>query len=234
MCRLTYSHCQKRESDLGCGGSSLNSNIPHPSQLRDIISSAFPGNARGESPSWTCSNPSPHTFWQFLDRRLNHCSTVLLICWSNSSEFLSLSPGTVSAACICNIVLVGRKKPPQKKQNNIVAALSSNNLSVQRPHHCKHYTELPVNLMFHCTLASEQDPETVEFVHLGQQLIFKPEVGTHPFSVESHGTRCKSVSLWLPFNEATRPTSSAKKTTRDPEIWKVLGFMNIVSDKGQP
>lgn len=47
MCRLTYSHCQKRESDLGCGGSSLNSNIPHPSQLRDIISSAFPGNAQG-------------------------------------------------------------------------------------------------------------------------------------------------------------------------------------------
>lgn len=124
MCCLTYSHCQKRESDLGCGGSSLNSNIPHPSQLRDIISSAFPGNARGESPSWTCSNPSPHTFWQFLDRRLNHCSTVLLICWSNSSEFLSLSPGTVSAACICNIVLVGRKKT-KKTKNNIVAVLSS-------------------------------------------------------------------------------------------------------------
>lgn len=91
--------------------------------------------------------------------------------------------------------------------------------------------------MFHCTLASEQDPETVEFVHLGQQLIFKPEVGTHPFSVESHGTRCKSVSLWLQFNEATRATNLRKKDNPrswNHEIWKVLGFMNIVSDKGQP
>ncbi|KAK0137965.1 hypothetical protein N1851_025840 [Merluccius polli] len=59
--------------------------------------------------------------------------------------------------------------------------------SVQSPHYCRRSTDPPVDLPLHPPLTREQDPEVLELLHLGQDLIPDPEGALHPFPVEDHG-----------------------------------------------
>ncbi|KAK0145384.1 hypothetical protein N1851_015733 [Merluccius polli] len=61
------------------------------------------------------------------------------------------------------------------------------NGSVQSPHYCRCRTDPPVDLPLHPPLTREQDPEVLELLHLGQDLIPDPESALHPFPVEDHG-----------------------------------------------
>ncbi|KAK0146683.1 hypothetical protein N1851_013966 [Merluccius polli] len=61
--------------------------------------------------------------------------------------------------------------------------------SVQSPHYCRRRTDPPVDLPLHPPLTREQDPEVLELLHLGQDLIPDPESALHPFPVEDHGLR---------------------------------------------
>ncbi|KAK0130536.1 hypothetical protein N1851_035235 [Merluccius polli] len=59
--------------------------------------------------------------------------------------------------------------------------------SVQSPHYCRRRTDPPVDLPLNPPLTREQDPEVLELLHLGQDLIPDPESVLHPFPVEDHG-----------------------------------------------
>ncbi|KAK0140004.1 hypothetical protein N1851_023076 [Merluccius polli] len=59
--------------------------------------------------------------------------------------------------------------------------------SVQSPHYCRRCTDPPVDLPLHPPLTREQDPEVLELLHLGQDLMPDPESALYPFPVEDHG-----------------------------------------------
>ncbi|KAK0141115.1 hypothetical protein N1851_021854 [Merluccius polli] len=102
--------------------------------------------------------------------------------------------------------------------------------SVQSPHYCRRCTDPPVDLPLHPPPTREQDPEVLELLHLGQDLIPDPGSALHPFPVEDHGLGfggadshpgcftlgCEPVQRELEdqSDEANRTTSSAK--SRDP------------------
>lgn len=48
---------------------------------------------------------------------------------------------------------------------------------------------LTLLLIFHYSLTHEQDPEILEFLHLGQQLTRNSEGGVHIFPAEHHVLR---------------------------------------------
>uniref|UniRef100_A0A669CDG2 Uncharacterized protein n=1 Tax=Oreochromis niloticus TaxID=8128 RepID=A0A669CDG2_ORENI len=60
---------------------------------------------------------------------------------------------------------------------------------VQRPHHCSRSTNPSVDLRLPSPITREQDPEVLELLHLGQELIPDPEWALHPFPAENHGLR---------------------------------------------
>ena len=47
----------------------------------------------------------------------------------------------------------------------------------------------PIRLSIHPPITREQDPEVLELLHLGQDLIPDPESALHPFLVKDHGLR---------------------------------------------
>ena len=51
----------------------------------------------------------------------------------------------------------------------------------------RHHTDLPVNLLLHSSLTREQDPEILELLHLGKDLIPNPARAFHPFPAEDDG-----------------------------------------------
>ena len=55
------------------------------------------------------------------------------------------------------------------------------------PHYCRRCTDPPVDLPLQPPLTCEQDPEVLELLHLGQELIPDLESALHPFPVEDHG-----------------------------------------------
>ncbi|XP_062311935.1 uncharacterized protein LOC134016604 [Osmerus eperlanus] len=67
--------------------------------------------------------------------------------------------------------------------------LLHHNGPMQSPHHCGRRTDPPVDLALHPSLTREQDPEILELLRLGQDLLPDPEIALHLFPVDNHGLR---------------------------------------------
>ena len=129
---------------------------------------------------------------------------------------------------------------------------------VQSLHHCGCRTDPPINLPLHSSLTRKQDPEILELLHLGKDLIPNMERAFHPFPAEDHSlgfggadshpsrSTLGCESLQSRPDDANRTTSSAK--SRDPILrspnrtpltpWlrlEILSIkiMNRIGDKGQ-
>ncbi|KAK0146020.1 hypothetical protein N1851_014720 [Merluccius polli] len=87
-------------------------------------------------------------------------------------------------------------------------------VSVQSPHYCRRRTDPPVDLPLHPPLTREQDPEVLELLHLGQDLIPDPESALHPSPDNGLGfgaTAADALRLACRYLPAASGVPQAKK-----------------------
>ncbi|KAL3970244.1 alcohol-forming fatty acyl-CoA reductase [Sarotherodon galilaeus] len=181
-----------------------------PGQPRDIISPACPGSAPGPPPGGTCPEhltqeaprrhpcqmPEPPQLAPFdveeqrlyseplPDGRTSHpISKGEASHPSEEAHFCRLYPRSRSFGHYPQLVAIGEGRDVDRPLP------LHHDGPVQRPHHCSRSTNPSVDLRLPSPITREQDPEILELLHLGQELIPDPEWALHPFPAENHGLR---------------------------------------------
>ncbi|KAK0136585.1 hypothetical protein N1851_027270 [Merluccius polli] len=161
-----------------------------PGQPRDIVSPACPGSSPGPPTSGTCPE---HLTREASGGILTRCPSHLI--WLLSTRRSSGS--TPSSSRMTELLTLSLRESPATLLRKLISAACTRDLvlslplhhdgSMQSPHYYRRRTDPPVDLPLHPPLTREQDPEVIELLHLGQDLIPDQESALHPFPVEDHG-----------------------------------------------